>query len=292
MNASTGDAPESRAELVPAARIAPMTAIPSRAADLAERVEHSRADAGLVDRDGAQCAAAVIGVITTAMPTPPSSIPGRSARYDESVCSWAKTSSAPLSIVIPAVISQDPGGTAIGLRRSFGSQRASEVCGAGANIILATADGCGTAEIMRRSGKSKPVVWRWGQARFMAEGVEGLTRDKTRKPGKPPLPTGTVQRVVDLALGPPPGETTHWTGRMLAKAAGVSLRVGATYSRSPPTRAASHPHVQAVERPEVRRETERRRRPLCRSSPPMRSSSRSTKEPEFRRSTVPSQGCR
>ncbi len=92
-----------------------------------------------------------------------------------------------------------------------------------ANIILATADGCGTAEIMRRSGKSKPVVWTW-QARFMAEGVAGLTRDKTRKPGKPPLPAGTVQRVVDLALGPPPGEATHWTGRMLAKAAGVSLR--------------------------------------------------------------------
>jgi hypothetical protein len=33
---------------------------------------------------------------------------------------------------------------------------------------LASADGCGTAEIMRRSGKAKPVVWRW-QARFMAE---------------------------------------------------------------------------------------------------------------------------
>jgi hypothetical protein len=93
-----------------------------------------------------------------------------------------------------------------------------------ANIILATAEGCGTAEIMRRSGKSKPVVWRW-QARFMAEGVEGLTRDKTRKPGKQPLPTGTVQRVVDLALGPPPGEATRWTGRMLAKAAGVGRAV-------------------------------------------------------------------
>jgi transposase len=92
-----------------------------------------------------------------------------------------------------------------------------------ANIILATADGCGTAEIMRRSGKSKPVVWRW-QARFMAEGVAGLTRDKTRKPGKQPLPTTTVQKVVELALGPPPGEATHWTGRMLAKATGVSLR--------------------------------------------------------------------
>ena len=92
-----------------------------------------------------------------------------------------------------------------------------------ANIILATADGCGTAEIMRRSGKSKPVVWTW-QARFMAEGVAGLTRDKTRKPGKTPLPAGVVRRVVDLALGPPAGQATHWTGRMLAKAAGVSLR--------------------------------------------------------------------
>jgi hypothetical protein len=96
-----------------------------------------------------------------------------------------------------------------------------------ANIILATADGCGTAEIMRRSGKAKPVVWTW-QARFMAEGVEGLLRDKTRRPGKPPMSTDTVQRVVDLALGPPPREATHWTGRELAKAVGVTAaRFGA-----------------------------------------------------------------
>jgi hypothetical protein len=53
-----------------------------------------------------------------------------------------------------------------------------------AKVILATADGCGTAEIMRRCAKSKPVVWTW-QARFMAEGVEGLLRDKTRETGKP-----------------------------------------------------------------------------------------------------------
>ena len=92
-----------------------------------------------------------------------------------------------------------------------------------AQIILATADGCGTAEIIRRSGKAKPVVWTW-QARFMAEGVDGLLRDKTRKPGKPPLPAEMVQLVIDLVTGPPPGEATHWTGRMLAKAAGVSLR--------------------------------------------------------------------
>jgi Homeodomain-like domain len=92
-----------------------------------------------------------------------------------------------------------------------------------AQIILATADGCGTIEIMRRSGKAKPVVWRW-QQRFMAEGVDGLLRDQTRKPGKPPLPAATVQKVIDLVTGPPPGEATHWTGRMLARAVGISLR--------------------------------------------------------------------
>ena len=26
---------------------------------------------------------------------------------------------------------------------------------------FATPDGCGTLEVMRRSGKTKPVVWRW-----------------------------------------------------------------------------------------------------------------------------------
>ena len=30
-----------------------------------------------------------------------------------------------------------------------------------AQIILATADGAGTNEIMRRTGRSKSVVWRW-----------------------------------------------------------------------------------------------------------------------------------
>ena len=92
-----------------------------------------------------------------------------------------------------------------------------------AQIILATADGFGTAEIMRRSGKAKPVVWRW-QERFMTEGVDGLLRDKTRPPGKLPLAAAIVEKVIAFVSGPPPGETTHWTGRLLAKAVGISLR--------------------------------------------------------------------
>src|SRR3954452_498928 len=69
-----------------------------------------------------------------------------------------------------------------------------------ARIILATGEGCGTAEIMRRAGVSKPSVWRC-QRRFMEAGVDGLLRDKTRKPGLPPLPRGVLDRVVALTLG-------------------------------------------------------------------------------------------
>ena len=92
-----------------------------------------------------------------------------------------------------------------------------------ARIILATAQGCGTAEIMRRAEVSKPCVWRW-QERFMREGVAGLLRDQTRKPGLPPLPPAVVDRVVALTLGDPPATTTHWSGRAMAAASGVSLR--------------------------------------------------------------------
>jgi transposase len=92
-----------------------------------------------------------------------------------------------------------------------------------AKVILATAAGCGTMEVMRRSGLSKPGVWRW-QERFMQEGVDGLLRDKTRPPGKPRLPDEAARRVLDLTLSEPPGEATHWTGRMMARASDVSLR--------------------------------------------------------------------
>jgi len=33
-----------------------------------------------------------------------------------------------------------------------------------AAIVLSSADGCGTFEIMRRAKTSKPTVWRWPDA--------------------------------------------------------------------------------------------------------------------------------
>ena len=91
-----------------------------------------------------------------------------------------------------------------------------------ARIVLLTAAGCGTAEIMRAADVAKSVVWRW-QERFMQEGVDGLLRDKTRPSRIPPLPREVAEQVVALALGPPPGERTHWTAGEMARRVGISV---------------------------------------------------------------------
>jgi transposase len=92
-----------------------------------------------------------------------------------------------------------------------------------ARIILHSAERIDVAEVARRALSTRPSVWRW-QQRFAEVGVDGLLRDKTRKPGKPRIVDATVQRVVALTCGEPQGEATHWTGRAMAEATGLSLR--------------------------------------------------------------------
>ena len=92
-----------------------------------------------------------------------------------------------------------------------------------ARIILLSAERLTVAAVARQAGVGRPSVWRW-QRRYAEQGVAGLLRDKTRPPGKPPLAPETVQRVVTLTCGPAPGEATHWSGRMMAAAMGISLR--------------------------------------------------------------------
>ena len=76
-----------------------------------------------------------------------------------------------------------------------------------AKVVLLTADGRGTAEIMQATGKAKTVIWRW-QERFRDEGAAGLWRDKTRRSRIPPLS---------------PEAASHWTGSAMAKAARISV---------------------------------------------------------------------
>jgi hypothetical protein len=49
--------------------------------------------------------------------------------------------------------------------------------------VLLSADGVATMAIQRQTGKGKPTIWR-RQARFMAEGVDGLLHEATRSPVK------------------------------------------------------------------------------------------------------------
>ena len=90
-----------------------------------------------------------------------------------------------------------------------------------AEIVLLSAAGAGTNEIMRRTGKSKTCVWRW-QERFMQEGHEGLLRDKTRPSRIPALGPNVAERVIALSQTEPPAEATHWTAAMMAKAIDIS----------------------------------------------------------------------
>ena len=100
-----------------------------------------------------------------------------------------------------------------------------------AKIILHSAERLPVQEVARRAGVSRPAVWRW-QQRYGEQGVDGLLRDKTRKPGRPPLSPKTVAKVLELTCSAPPGEATHWTGRAMAN---TSRRPIPTTSRTSPT---------------------------------------------------------
>ena len=64
-----------------------------------------------------------------------------------------------------------------------------------ARPVLLSADRLGVAAIARQAGIGRPAVWRW-QRRYAEVGVDGLPRDRTRKPGKAPLDDALVRRIV------------------------------------------------------------------------------------------------
>jgi hypothetical protein len=89
-----------------------------------------------------------------------------------------------------------------------------------ARIVLLAGDGLGTTRIAHAVGKSEPTVRRWLE-RVAGQGVDGLLRDATRPPGRPPLPKAVVEQVVHMTLHVPPADATHWSARRLAKAVGI-----------------------------------------------------------------------
>ena len=76
-----------------------------------------------------------------------------------------------------------------------------------ARIVLLSAARLSVLTVASQVGVSRPSVWRW-QQRFAEAGVDGLLRDKTRKPGKTPLLAETVAKVLALPCAEAPGRVS------------------------------------------------------------------------------------
>src|SRR5882672_6980025 len=72
-----------------------------------------------------------------------------------------------------------------------------------ARIVLFSGERLAVLAVAHQSGASRPAVWRW-QQRYAEQGVDGLLHDKTRKPGRKPLPAATMAKILALPCGEPP----------------------------------------------------------------------------------------
>jgi transposase len=92
-----------------------------------------------------------------------------------------------------------------------------------ARIVLMWADNAGITSIIKATGKTKRTAYRW-RDRYLERGIEGLRRDASRPGRKKPLDAVTIERVVEMTLHEKPPAGTHWSGRKLARAVGLSHR--------------------------------------------------------------------
>ena len=86
-----------------------------------------------------------------------------------------------------------------------------------AQIVLWRADGFSVGDLVKKSGASKPTVYKWLD-RYERFGVDGLT-DLARS-GRPPEVSDNVRsRIVALTRCTPPAETglSHWSSREMAR---------------------------------------------------------------------------
>ena len=90
-----------------------------------------------------------------------------------------------------------------------------------ARVVLFSADGMTGAEIASRLSLTPEAVSRI-RRRFVETGVAGLAERQRsgRKDNK--VPPATVEKIVQLAMSPPPAGRSRWTTRLLAKAVGHS----------------------------------------------------------------------
>jgi transposase len=85
-----------------------------------------------------------------------------------------------------------------------------------ARVILLSDSGLSGQEIALRLDLSGPHVSKI-RSRFRAEGVKGLAERPKAGRKDHAVPAPTVERIVQLAMSPPPAGRSRWTTRLLAK---------------------------------------------------------------------------
>jgi len=90
-----------------------------------------------------------------------------------------------------------------------------------ARIVLLSADGISTGEIMHQLDTTTPTIIRW-RDRYETDGILGLLKDRSRPGRKRRIEETKVREVVDRTLQEKPSNATHWSTRTLAAAVGLS----------------------------------------------------------------------
>ena len=90
-----------------------------------------------------------------------------------------------------------------------------------ARIVLLSADGISTGEIMRQLGTTTPTITRW-RDRYETDGIPGLLKDRSRPGRKRRIEEAKVREVVEWTLQEKPSHATHWSTRSLATVVGLS----------------------------------------------------------------------
>jgi len=105
-----------------------------------------------------------------------------------------------------------------------------------ARIVLAASRGATNARIAARLGVHLETVARW-RARFVVNGLEGISREAPRAGGAGRVSRATVRRIVHASLAGPAGSGPRWTTRSLARTLNVNHmlvhRVWASHGLAP-----------------------------------------------------------
>ncbi len=90
-----------------------------------------------------------------------------------------------------------------------------------ARIVLLSASGVPTSEIVEQLGTTYPTITRWRQ-RYEDKGLAGLLKDASRPGRKPRISEAQVEDVIERTLHSTPTNRTHWSTRTMAVATGLS----------------------------------------------------------------------